>query len=90
MTTITIDLPNDVVALLAEQARLSRTSINELAQSFVVRGLEEEEDVEERWDPSLTPDDIAAIEEGLADIAAGRVHSVEDVMLDVQLIIDRP
>ena len=83
MTTITIDLPNDVVTRLTEQARLSRTSITELAQAFVVRGLQGEDDSEEGWDPSLTPDDIAAIEEGLADIAAGRVHSLEDVMQDV-------
>jgi predicted transcriptional regulator len=80
MTTITIDLSDDFAVRLSQQARTLKTSINELAEAFVVRGIEDEEQVGQGWHPSLTPDDIAAIEEGMAQAKRGEVYSLDEVL----------
>jgi predicted transcriptional regulator len=80
MTTITIDLPDDVLARLSQHAQTFKTSVTELAEAFVVRGIEDEEQVGQGWHPSLTPDDIAAIEEGMAQAKRGEVYSLDEVL----------
>lgn len=80
MTTITIDLPDDIAARLSQQARTFKTSVSELAEAFVVRGIEDEEQVGQGWHPSLTPDDIAAIEEGMAQAKRGEVYPLDEVL----------
>jgi predicted transcriptional regulator len=87
MTTITIDLPDDVLTRLSQHARTFKTSVTELAEAFVVRGIEDEDQSEQGWDPSLTPEDIAAIEEGLADIAAGRTRPWSEVRAEMQALV---
>lgn len=80
MTTITIDLPDDIAARLSHQARTYKTSVSELAEAFVVRGIEDEEQIGEGWHPSLTPDDIAAIKVGMAQAKRGEVYSLDEVL----------
>lgn len=80
MTTITLDLPEDIAARLSEQARTFKTSISELAEALVIRGLEDEEQVGQGWHPSLTPDDIAAIKEGMAQAKRGEVYPLDEVL----------
>ena len=89
MTTITIDLPDDLAVRLTQQAHAFKTSITELAEAFVIRGIEDEELIGQTWHPSLTPDDIVAIEAGIADAAAGRVYTQQAVMQELQEILDR-
>jgi predicted transcriptional regulator len=87
MITITIELPDDIATRLASHAAQLKTSVTELAEAFVVRGIEDEE--AHTWDPSLTPEDIAAIEAGLADVKAGRVVPHEVVVEDVRQLLAR-
>jgi predicted transcriptional regulator len=87
MTTITIDLPDDVLARLSQHAQTFKTSVTELAEAFVERGIEDEDQAEQSWDPSLTLEDIAAIERGLADIAAGRTVPDAQVMEEMRKLI---
>jgi predicted transcriptional regulator len=87
MTTLTIDLPEEVLTRLSQHAQTYKTSVTELAEAFVVRGIDDEDHTEQGWDPSLTPEDIAAIEEGLADIAAGRTRPWSEVRSEMQALV---
>jgi predicted transcriptional regulator len=89
MTTITIDLPDDVLARLSQHAQTFTTSVTELAEAFVGRGIEDEDQTGQGWDPSLTPEDIAAIEEGLTDIAAGRTRPWAEVRAEMQALVSK-
>ena len=96
MTTITIKLSDDMARRLAERAEVLAAEVqaaprlaDRLAGAFVARGIEEEEAVGAGWDPSLTPDDIAAIERGIADAAAGRVRPWEEVREEMRALVGR-
>jgi predicted transcriptional regulator len=78
MTTITIDLPDDIAAALAAKASEWKTSVGELLTGAAINLVEEDDDGS--WHPSLTPDDIAAIKEGMAQAKRGEVYSLEEVL----------
>jgi predicted transcriptional regulator len=84
MTSITINLPDDIVQRLTVQAERLKTSLADLTEAFVIRGIEDEEGAQEGWDPSLTPEDIVAIKAGLADIEVGRTIPHEIVFEELR------
>jgi predicted transcriptional regulator len=87
MTTITIDLPETVVERLSKRAETFKIDLAEMVESYVLRGIQDDDDGEEGWDPSLSPEDIAAIEEGMADAAAGRTIPHEKIMEDCRKLL---
>jgi predicted transcriptional regulator len=90
MTTITIELPDDLAARLTEQASAAQTSLEQFVAGLLAGNADADDWVEDPpsagWDASLTPEDIAAIEEGLADAAAGRVRPWDEVRPELQRI----
>ena len=87
MTAITLDLPDDLLTRARERAEVMKISIVEMLQTTLIGALEPA--TGDAWDPSLTPQDIAAIEEGLADIAAGRTRPWTEVRAEMQALVSR-
>jgi predicted transcriptional regulator len=87
MTTITIDLPDDVAAALDVKATAWKTSVSALLEGAAINLVDEEP--EAGWDSSLSPEDIEAIEAGLADAAAGRVRPWEQVRLEMRQLVSK-
>lgn len=87
MTTITIDLPDDLLARARVHADTLRISVAEMLEMTLVEKLDR--GGTGQWDPSLTPEDIAAIEEGLTDIAAGRTRPWAEVRAEMQALVSK-
>lgn len=85
MTTITIDLPDDLAAALGTKAKAWETSVSALLEGAAVNLVHDK--AEDSWDPSLTPEDILAIEAGLADATAGRVRPWDEVRAHLQYLV---
>ncbi len=71
MTAITLHLPDDKAARLRARAEASGEDPDAFAVAAVLRALDELDELDE--EDELTPDDLAAIGAGLADLDAGRV-----------------
>jgi predicted transcriptional regulator len=87
MTSITIELSDELAAALTAKADAWRMTVAELVRDATESFLAQ--DQAEGWDPSLTREDIAAIEEGLADATAGRTVSHEAVMEEARKLLRR-
>lgn len=80
MTTITIELNPQTVSRLQGEASARNVSLDRL----VVDWLDERLDDNEKFDMMpLSPEEIAGIERGLADIKAGRVITHEQMLADL-------
>jgi predicted transcriptional regulator len=72
MTIITLDVADDLAAALAKQSRAAKVSLQELGAAVLEQWILDQSDVhQEPW----LPDDIAAIQEGLAQSRAGQTIS---------------
>jgi predicted transcriptional regulator len=76
MTTITIDLPDGIATALAAKASEWKTSVADLLAGAAINLVDDDGS----WHPSLTPDDVAAIKEGMAQAKRGEVFSLEEVL----------
>jgi predicted transcriptional regulator len=80
MTTITIDIESEVASMLSQEAQRQHLSLEQLAKAWLEERLE---DVKFENALDLTADELAGIERGLADVAAGRVVSHEAILADL-------
>jgi predicted transcriptional regulator len=80
MNAITIKIPPSLAETLLRTAREMGISSEDVASSWL-----EDRAAEHDYCAAtpLSPHEIEGIEQGLADFAAGRVHSHEDVLADV-------
>jgi len=72
MTTFTLDLPDELAERLAE---LPKAEVNAFAANMLTQLVQADDDL----DLELDADTIAAIEEGLDDVEAGRTIPFEQV-----------
>ena len=84
MTSITVDLPDHLVAALSERARLAGATVSDLVADAL------ETLAEDGAAPvELTPEELEGLVRAEADVAAGRVRSHADVMVRLDRIVDR-
>jgi predicted transcriptional regulator len=75
MTTIILDVSDDIAAALADHCDASQVSIQELSNAVLEQWfLDQRSAPTETW----TADDIAAIEDGFAQMRAGQTISHSD------------
>lgn len=72
--TLTIDLPPEVLDQLQERAAREGGDAASVAASLLLAALDQE--------PSSSMDPVAAIQEGLADVADGRMRPLSDFIAD--------
>jgi predicted transcriptional regulator len=72
MTIITLDVADDLAAALTQQSRAAKISLQDLGTAVLEQWvLDQNSDSKEPW----LPEDIVAIEEGLAQAKAGQTIS---------------
>jgi predicted transcriptional regulator len=82
MTTITLEPEDDQIEKLRAAAALWGSSVDELVMAAV-----EALDVDRTLSP-YSPEQEAAIREGLADIEAGRVYDHDAVMAEARRVLE--
>jgi predicted transcriptional regulator len=82
MTTITIDLPNEVAVQLQTQAASSKKSLEVFLQECVSDFALSDESALDPLD--LSPEELKAVESARADLTAGRTFTHEQVMSEMR------
>ncbi len=80
MTTMTIELAPQTISKLKAEAAAREVSLSHLVGDWLGERLEGEARLDAM---PLSPEEIAGIERGLADIEAGRVISHEQMQADL-------
>jgi predicted transcriptional regulator len=85
MTTIILDVSDDIAAALADQCDASRVSIQALSNAVLEQWfLDQRNAPTETW----TADDIAAIEDGFAQMRAGQTIPHSDARARILGILE--
>ena len=80
MTAITIDVESEFATLLGREAKLRQLSPEQLAKAWLEERME---DARAESELALSADELAGIERGLADVAAGRVVAHDTMVADL-------
>jgi predicted transcriptional regulator len=90
MTTITIDLPDDLAALLTARASANNTTLKSFAQTVLVDALTDRQIDEARLGPyEPSQSEQLMLEKAEADIAAGRWIGNAEVFTKVRATLSR-
>lgn len=76
MTAITLNLDDGARTMIEDWVREGKYASSEEVVEAGIHFVREQM-AADQWQPSA--EDLAAIDEGLADIKAGRIHSIEEV-----------